>query len=438
MIKKHVLNTKGLTLIELIVTLAIFGMVLMIAYPMLTFTYRVSDAQLKESSQRDEVRVASSYLKSDVEYSKDLTVIDSSTLHVINKNGESIDYNIEINSDGNSLLIRKGTSTTEFGDVQNVEFNKLNDHLLQVRLYNDVVSNKYTEFKIFIWDMIVERPDIKPDIHDVIITNKVFVLGNQVVVSGGSTIDGPDASVIVRNNMSLTGSSVQYITTKNIYIDGNVSLGGGAGIGRLDGTSSIFITGNCTVTGTGRLYGTSIVDGDLTLSSPKLNGKIYVDGNIKILSGSYSDFLSQPVQLYYTGSLTLPRGFGNINATKVSSVQDIVFPEIMIPPMQSASWYAAKGYTSNTVSLSNMKYYGGSYTFNYNNGNTFNNVIIASKLNITISGGKNITGVLYAPNGEVIISGGSTFQGLIIAKKTTVSGDSHVTFKTPLITDLPF
>lgn len=431
-------NAKGMTLIELIITMAIFGMVIMVAYPMLSFTIRTSDAQLKESKQRNEIRVVSSYLKNDIEYSKDLTVINSSTLQVVNNKGETIQYNVQLDADGNSFLVRQNGGAIEFKEILNVEFQVLNNHLIEARLITDIAENKYTDFKIFRWSMLIQKPDTKEDIHEFITKNKVFVLGNQVVVQGGSTVSGPDATTILRNNLNISGSSLQAITTKNIYVDGNVTLDKGAGIGKTDNSSSIYITGNCTVTGTGSLYGNTIIDGLLTVSSPKLRGNIYVDGNIKVLGGSYNDFINMPVQLYYTGNLFLPKFFGTINAAKVASVQDIVFPDITLPPLQKADWYAEKGYTSTTASKSGMRYYGGSFTFEYNNGNTFNDVIIVSKQNITISGDKHVTGILFAPNGDVLIDKGSTFEGLIIAKKTSVSGNSHVTFQTANIEDLPF
>lgn len=439
--RKLLFNAKGLTLIELIVTLAIFGMVVMVAYPMLTFTYRISDAQLQESSQRDEVRLASTYLKNDIEYSKDLTVVDSSTLHVVNSKNESIDYNINFDAEGNSYLVRQGSTAYEFKDIQDVEFQVINDHLVQAKLITDAAENIFTEFKIFRWNMIIQLPKTEEDIHDYLVNNNVFVLGNQIDIDGGSTVSGSDATVIVKNDLNLSGSSVQFIATKKVYIDGNVTLDRGAGIGNTDNSSSIYITGDCAVQGTGALYGNTIINGRLTLDSPKLSGNIYVDGDLEILGGSYSQFLSMPVQIYHTGNiLPLPKKFGSIDkiATKVDSVEDIEFPNISIPPLQNASWYAERGYTSTAASKSGMKYYGGSYTFKYNNGNTFNDVIIASKGSITLSGNLHATGILFAPSGDVTISGGSTFEGLIIAKKTIVSGNSHVTFQSPQIEDLPF
>lgn len=433
-------NNRGLTLIELMVTLAIFGMVIMVAYPMLSFTYKTSDAQLKESNQRNEVRTASTYLRNDIEYSRDLTVADSSTLHVVNSKGEPIDYDVETDAEGKSFLVRKGSSAIEFKDIEDIEFQVLNDHLVQAKLITDIADNKFTDFNIYRWDMTIQRPDTKKDIHDIIIDDKVFVLGNQIYIAGSSTVSGADATIISKGSMNLSGSSIQYITTKKIYVDGSVTLDRGAGIGKPDSTSSIYITGNCSVSGTGSLYGNTIIGGNLNLASPKLSGNIYVNGDLNILKGSYSDFLSLPVKIYYTGSLSKPRGFGDIStkAEKVSSIEDIVFPDVSIPPLQPPEWYAERGYTSSTTSKSNIKYYGNSFTFNYNNGNTFNNVIIASKGNITISGNLHVTGILFAPNGQVYVDRGSTFDGLIIAMKTNVTGDSHVTFQAPQIEDLPF
>lgn len=173
--KKKLFNANGLTLIELIVTLAIFGMIIMVVYPMISFTLKTSNTQLKESNQRNEVRVVSAYLKSDIEYSKDIDLVGS-TLNIINSNDEDISYYIKENG-GESFLVREKGSITEFKDIPDIEFNELNElneHLVEAKIITDIVQNKFTMFKIFRWETTIDLPNNEDDIHDLIINNKAW------------------------------------------------------------------------------------------------------------------------------------------------------------------------------------------------------------------------------------------------------------------------
>ncbi|OGO77573.1 MAG: hypothetical protein A2Y23_15785 [Clostridiales bacterium GWB2_37_7] len=431
--KKSIFNTKGFSLVELIIVMAIFGMITMAAYPMLSFTFKASAAQLKESNQRNEVRVVSTNLKYDIEYSKDIKKVGSN-LQIVNSNNENIEYYME-SSGGETYLVRKKGSVTNFKDIPNVEFNVVNEHLVEARIFTDVTNNKFTDFKIYRFEATIDLPDDEDSIYEYIISNNVFVLGNEVDVSGSSTINGPDATVIVKTNLDLQGGNVQYISTKNIYITGNIDLGGSAGLGKLDGTSNIFITGNTAMSGSANINGKVIIDGNLTTTTPHLKGNIYVDGNVTFGDGNYN---SMTGHIYYTGTLTKPSYIASVNATQVVTVEPIVFPSISIPPLKPASWYAAEGYTSNDDPRDNMKFFGGDFDFKDKGNKDFSNVLIASSGNIKLSGNVNVTGILFAPNGVVDINGSSTFRGIIISNKTIVSGNSQVTFEAVEIDELPF
>jgi prepilin-type N-terminal cleavage/methylation domain-containing protein len=426
-------NNNGITLIELIVAMAIFGMVIMVVYPMISFTYKTSAVQLRESNQRNQVRVISNYLKNDIEYSKSIEEVGSK-LHIVNSSNDDIEYYME-SSGSDTYLVRKKGSITKFHDIPDTDFEVLNEHLVGARIYTDVANNKFTDFKIYRFEATIDIPEDEESIYEYIIANKVFVLGNEVEVSGSSTINGNDATVIVKTHLDLHGGNVQYINTKNIYIAGNIDLGGSAGLGKLDGTSNIFITGNTAMSGSANLYGKVVIDGNLTTTTPNLNGNIYVDGNVTFGDGNYD---SMSGHIYYTGTLTKPSYIASVNATHVATVEPIVFPTISIPPLQPASWYAAKGYTSNDDPRDNMKFYGGDLDFKDKGNNNFSNVLIASSGDIKLSGNVNVTGILFAPNGVVDINGSSTFRGIIISKETTVSGSSHVTFDAVGINELPF
>ena len=368
--KKKLFNAKGLTLIELIVTLAIFGMIIMVVYPMISFTLKTSNTQLKESNQRNEIRVVSAYLKSDIEYSKDIDLVGS-TLNIINSNDEDISYYIKENG-GESFLVREKGSITEFKDIPDIEFNELNEHLVEAKIITDIVQNKFTMFKIFRWETTIDLPNNEDDIHDLIINNKVFVLGNLIDINGSkAAVNGPNATVIFRDDLDLNGGEV---SVENVYVDGDISLGGGAILGKSDNTSSIYTSGNISIKGSSEL-------------------------------------------------------FGNIIAP-----EDFTFPDIYIPQLQLDIWYADRGYTSISTPENNMRFFGSNISI-YDD---VSDVIIVSSGDIHINKNVNVSGILFAPNNQVLIDQDASFSGLIIANKISIKNRSTVTFETVEINDLPF
>ena len=369
--KKNIFNANGLSLIELIVTLAIFGMIIMVVYPMISFTFRTSITQLNESNQRNEVRVVSTYLKNDIEYSKEITLIDSSTLRIVNSNNETINYYIHESVD-NYYLVREKDGTSEFKDISDIEFVVLNPHLVKAKIVTDIANNKFTEFKIFRWNMTIAMPGHEDDIHNLIINHKVFVLGNLLEITGiKPSVNGPNSTVVFNKDLDLNGGE---ISVDNIYVDGDIYLNGGAILGKLDNTSSIYTSGNISIDGSSEL-------------------------------------------------------FGNIIAP-----EDFTFPDFYIPQLQPDIWYADRGYTSISTPENNMRYFGSDITI-YND---ISDVIIVSKGDIHINHNINVSGILFAPNNEVLIDEDASFSGLIIANKISIKNKATVTFEAVEINDLPF
>ncbi|MEN6326640.1 MAG: PA14 domain-containing protein [Syntrophomonas sp.] len=251
-----------------------------------------------------------------------------------------------------------------------------------------------------------EPPDPEPEPNEEFINylmnENLYVYGNNAAIDGSSQIIGPDSTVVVRQNFNPGNGDVSYIATKKIYIKGNVTLGGSAGLGSFDGTSTIYVDGNVKVTG-----------GSATAGH---DGRIF--GN-----------------LYYTGNLNVATGITLVAQTQ--KVNSIEFPQFEIPALRADDWYSEKGYTSTPTPQNGMKYYGNSFTFP--TWDTYSNVTIASKGDITLPNNVQVTGILFAPNGKVSITGSSSFTGIIVAKELLVSGSSTVTFQD--ITDasqLPF
>lgn len=238
-----------------------------------------------------------------------------------------------------------------------------------------------------------------------VLTNNLYVFGNEVKIDGSSTISGEEATVVVRDGFEPGSSLLCFIATKNIYIEGNVNAQNFE-LGIPGGRSSVYIDGNIAFSGGSK-------------DRPRIHGDLYCTGTV-----SYASYLDSSIITH-----------------TVNYVTSIPVPNFPIPPVKADQWYQNKGYTSNTTPHDNMKYYGDSYTFP--TWETFDNVIVVAKTgNIKLPDDVHCTGngILFAPNGNVIVAGSSTFTGIIVAKRVEVTGDAHVTFKQPTLgaEDLPF
>ncbi len=242
----------------------------------------------------------------------------------------------------------------------------------------------------------IPEPGPNAEFIEYLMDNKIYVYGNNAEITGSSTISGANASVVIRNNFAPGTGDVSYITCKNIYIKGDVTLGGSAGLGSFDGSSRIYVDGDVNISGSAATAGH--------------DGRVFG-------------------KLYYTGELSLGN-YGINLAAETQKVDSIAFPQFTIPGLRSDEWYNQKGYTHYTAAQDNMKYYGGSFTFL--NGH-YNNVVVASKGDINLGGSQgnfnvHVNGILFAPNGKVALTHASSFTGIVIAKELSVLGNAKVTF----------
>lgn len=247
-----------------------------------------------------------------------------------------------------------------------------------------------------------------------LLTNNLYVFGNEVKITGSSTISGEEATVVVREDFDPGSASLCYISTKNIYIEVKEDETG----------KKVLKMAN------------------FELGIPGGRSSVYVDGSVEFSGGSASHPRIHG-DLYYTGTLTFV-GWGmneSLIRYTVNHVDSIPFPNFPIPPLKPDQWYEEQGYTSDPTPDDNMKFIGDSYTFPTSG--EYNNVTVVAKTgDITLSGDVHCTGagILFAPNGKVIVEGSSTFTGIIVSKRVEVTGHSHVTFKQPTMSaeDLPF
>ncbi|SET00758.1 prepilin-type N-terminal cleavage/methylation domain-containing protein [Anaerobranca gottschalkii] len=430
MIKK-LLTNKGLTLIELIVTMAILGLVATVAYPMVASSQLLVSRQITNSHDRNDLRLAMSYLTNDIKYAKETIVEDNgnndTNLIVTPHTGDTINYKIE-----NGKLIREyyqeQDRKTEFlGIVSgNFSIDKSSPTLVNITLSTE---DKETKFSVARLDYSVISKD---EGSNFILAENVFIFGSDFKFGG--------SSILARNGTIYIGSDLvtsdlnqgNFTNVKNIFIDGNINLdGGSSGLGLDDNNGFMFVNGNLNLwNGTRNIYGDVYVAGNLRLKDAVIHGNIYVEGDVEL--GWTPNIKGN---IYYKGNLSYPRNYNQsilakcIKVEKLPKYDSIQFPQISLPKLRDDSWYISNGYLSGGPLFNGVRIFSqGNYVFN--NWQTFKNVIIVSKGDITLSGWMHIEGVLFAPNGKITFSGGS-FKGLAIARDGVfiTSGGSLIEYK---------
>lgn len=227
----------------------------------------------------------------------------------------------------------------------------------------------------------------------------VVVLTKRIKIDGSAAIEAPNSTVIIKDNILDSGklaNNIKILSDK-IFINNNLYLTGSATIGNYNNTSSIYLNGNFKIDGGADVYG----------------------------------------KLYYTGDFVVPSWWTKpINVTEVSSIN---FPITSIPSLEMDAWYAGRGFTSDRTARNGMKLLSStSYSYNFPTWQSFENVNVVSKSNITLSGNVHVSGMLFAPNGKVTIEGSSTFTGIIVASEVELTGNVRVRFTPFNLGDLPF
>ncbi|MFJ8255894.1 type II secretion system protein J [Peribacillus asahii] len=246
----------------------------------------------------------------------------------------------------------------------------------------------------------IEKPD-KQSFADYLRATGTFVYVNKLELKGSPNIIGETGTVVIREGLKeINGGGSISIEAKEIYIKGNVSIKNS-------------ILGN--------------------LTEPVSN--IYINGDVDIDGGNSTKIFGY---LKYTGDLSVKNNKDVMThpAEKVNSI--LSFPAY-IPALKEESWYREQEYDSDQTLRDNMKYFGESIEFNNDKKQTYENVIIASKGDISLKN-VDIIGILFAPQGKVEIDGSSKFTGIIVANEfISSSGNSQVQFKMPgKDVELPF
>ncbi|NSW89336.1 MAG: hypothetical protein HPY74_01415 [Firmicutes bacterium] len=445
---KILAGNRGITLVELIIVVALVGLVVSISFPLINMVRGITSSQFNEAGQRTAVREASTYLANDIRYSKSVTIDpgNPSRMDIIDKDDNQVAYFLETGPGGENYLVRQKNGESDaldFKEIKGAQFVLETERLVFARLIIDVVNNKYYDFKIARLEYALHGGESEDNFYTFLVENTCFIYGSRIYFNGNEIIS-PDGTVILFSNLNTTDLNRGcHINVKNIYIDGNINLeGGSASLGLSDNTGNIYVNGNM-VLGNGRrdIYGTVYVNGNLVLKDAIIHGTVYVNGNLTL---QWTPTIYGSIQ--YTGTFTYPTNMGShitSKCTKVDSVPGFDMPDYGMPPLKPDNWYFENGYVSGGPLTDGKKIFSST---NYTNTNwqDCENVIIVSKRDITLGGWRTVTGLLFAPNGKVTFTG-ARFEGIVIARDGfyVTSGGTTVVSRNieefiPNIEDLPF
>ncbi len=250
-----------------------------------------------------------------------------------------------------------------------------------------------------------------------VIDENVFVYGNTLSITGGVTVMGEGATVVITEGLSLGGNG--GIAVSNIYANDSVILSGGsAGLGSLDVPGKICINGDLTLqNGVRNISGDVYVNGNFYLNGAKIYGDVYVNGDLTLSWGAPE--IVGDARIYYTGAFEHPPTMSQTVIGKCihqTTVPRCTMLDLGIPSTKSEEWYEERNYADGSEILKNdLKIFASSYTST--SGNSASNVtIIAYDGDISITGGwSTVTGIFYAPRGRVTFDGGS-LEGVVIAR----------------------
>lgn len=432
-------KNRGITLVEVLLTLAIAGILLSFAYSFQIFGLRnffmgVSQADMQQTARMiDEVIRNHSQIRNAVKIgvgNKQLFIENgklyfgevSDARHLVLNTPELIE--VEFSPDGEESKFINYTITVG-------SYSLSNRILLNNTEYEETALINLTN------DPFLYSIPVKEEVSDFakfIIDNNVFVFGEELSFYGDNVI-GSNATIFVKGNLDrfdLNDGCSLNVT--NIIIDGSVDLdNGSAGLGSETNPGKININGDLTLwNGSRNIYGDVYVNGDFRLKDARIHGRVFVDGDLEL---GHTPYLAPDARIFYTGSIQYPNSYDQSILDKCihqDSVPAAEIPNQTIPAIKDAEWFTSRGYTAGGDLTSDMMVFAESYSSSGWKPTAENVIIVASKGDISITGlgGSGLTGVLYAPKGRIIISGGF-FEGLAISKDGfhVTSGGTNVTFK---------
>ncbi|KHF40957.1 PulJ/GspJ family protein [Halalkalibacter okhensis] len=436
MLNRYLKEQSGITLIELLITLALFTMIIGIAFGVLTTTSKHNDKTQSHIDLRQEANIIITQLrqKHQAEIANYSVCVDElfisnhiTVSEMLLKEAHVLDQACTEN-----LIDPYEHLPVQF-TIENKDYHFSVDTIIEGKQ-----KEMYSE------PIVIDIPDSGSEedtFYTIVRNDNVFVYGSQLIFSGGD-VEGPNATMIIRGNLEtnqLNGGAFSNVS--HIFIDGSAQLdGGSASLGSLTHPGDIIINGNLGLwSGSRNVYGDVYVNGNFRLKDARIFGNVYVNGDVEL---GWTPTLSEHTRIYYTGSLQHPNNYNQNILSKVihqSEVETKQIPDLGIPQLRADDWYRNKGY-DQTIRENNMKIFANNVNIQsyYDDQlgrhiSTFTDAIIVSQGDITIGNNQwvnKMTGVLFAPNGKVTFHG-THFEGLVIARDGfhVTSGGTKVIFK---------
>ncbi|MBW8350215.1 type II secretion system GspH family protein [Bacillus sp. IITD106] len=437
MIKKYITQQQGITLLELLATIAISTLIIGLTFSVLFSSKKFNDKTEAYSNLRQEANIIISNIR---KHHENLEKVCYDQL--LTQNNISMDIQI------NEVELKSGNCwNPTISNDTHVKFT-LKDKKQQYSFDVDTIieGKERKEFTINFPGQPTPEPPIKDEtFYDYLKNNNIFVYGTDLGIFGSTPVrtdNNGNGTVVINNlnhsNLVFGGNNV--LTVNKIYIDkkGNdVVFNSSTSLGDLNKTELVRIDGNVQLNnGAAKIYGDTIyIDGNVNFNdSADINGKkVIINGNVTFKNWSAK---LKATEIYIAGKVTTTQP-GNIEGhlKNFDQLGEKDIPEkinILPPTFREESWYRANGYeVRSTGHLSNGSRIFSKDSFKLDDyQNNRSNVIIISKGDITLNnfGSSELTGILFAPNGKVTFKGGA-FKGIVIARDGFYTGSNpSITF----------
>ncbi|MBD8068858.1 type II secretion system protein J [Bacillus sp. PS06] len=433
-IKKYLSQQAGITLIELLATIAISSMVLGLGYSVLTTTLKYNDKTQSHINLRQEANLIITQMRQQHQARNAICYDQLQT-------EDDITINVKLNSEA----LTQGKCWGPIAPQADLPE-------LQVAL--SLVNTKHNDS--YSIDTVLEGKEVnqysiplpkesEPPIYEYIYSNNIFVYGSDFGISGSTPVrsnannEGTQVGAVVINNLNkkdLILGGNNEVSVKNIYIDkkgNNVTFSSSTKLGIKNVTEIVRIDGNVQLNNGGARIDSDVVyiDGNVTFGSSAIieAKKVIITGNVTFNNWSAAIIAKET---YIGGRVTLDQtnapNMSQSNQKRYNQLNLETIPKminIKVPSFREDTWYSKNGYqvrTSGKLTNGARIYSRTSFTENDWHENT-RNVVIVSKGDITLTnfGGSTLSGILYAPNGRVTFNG-QGFTGIIITRDGFFTG----------------
>lgn len=397
-------NSRGLTLVELLATLAIMTMVIGLVWTMVFQVSTQSETTADHTQLRQEASIIISELKQKHQAEAGIICYEDGEL----RDGESPLHEssftvTDVRIDNAAMALEaEGTcfeAPLDRAEAVDISFTLRADDSEQHLTYDvdTALSPDSTADEIAPPDNLpAQNGNGSDSLADSVREDDLFTAANRLELNGSSVLTGREGTVVIQEEYNGTDASITMVEAAEIYIDAPEIEMQNHAIGNEDGPmSELYINGDISVSGG-------------SADRPRLLGNLLLDGTLNVVDHLIPEEM-------VTGTIT--------------ETNEITFPVNDTGSFRSDSWYEDNGYTDEAISDGNNRYFGGSISVS--GGEEYENIHAVSTGDIELAGNVNADGILYAPDGTVEIAGSSAFAGIIIADEIKVSGNAAVTYKAP-------